>query len=78
MKDEKLLIDDQKIIIDKIVNHLSSLGSSMYYESTINICREIHEIIKNKSLLNKNENDSVSMLSPDDIQILLSYNSSCC
>jgi hypothetical protein len=78
MNEKQLLVEEQKIIIDKIVTHLSRLGSDMYYESTINICHEIHEIIRKENFFKKTETDAVINLDANDIQTLLSYNSSCC
>jgi hypothetical protein len=78
MNEKQLLVEEQKIIIDKIVTHLSSLGSDMYYESTINICHKVHEIIRKENFLKKTEKDAVINLNANDIQTLLSYNSSCC
>ena len=78
MKKEELLIEKQKIVIDKIVNHLSTLGQSLYYEPTINICHEIYNIIHNEKFLKQKDKEAVIKLDSKDIQVLLSYNSSCC
>ncbi len=78
MAEEKIITGKQKVIVDKIVDHLNSQGSDMYYESTINICREIHHVIQKESFLNHEEKEIVGQLTPHDIQNLLSYNSSCC
>lgn len=78
MNEELTKVDIQKQIIERIVNHLSSLGSDMYYESTMNICHEIKNVIKDGKLLNKTDTELVKNLNPKDIQSLLSYNSNCC
>ena len=77
-KEDDLLAERQKAIIEKIVSHLASQGSSMYYESTINICHEIHNIIHNEEFLDLKEKEDVKNLGARDIQNFLSYNSSCC
>lgn len=78
MKEEKLIVEEQKMIINKIVSHLSTLGSDMYYEPTINICHAIQAMFKKDNFLDKREKELVHNLDHNDIQILLSYNSSCC
>lgn len=75
---EELKIEKQKEIIEKLVNYLSTQSESYYYDSTINICREIHHIIQSKEYLNNQQSELVETLSTQDIQTLLSYNSSCC
>lgn len=78
-KEEKeLLVTKQKAIIDKILSHLVDQGLELYYEPTMNICREIQLIIQEDKLLNVKEKEAVEMLSSNDIQTLMSYNSSCC
>ena len=78
MKEEKKKVDIQKDIIDRIVKHLSSLGSDMYYIPTIDICHEIQGVIKQKTFLNVEEQEMVANLDAHGIQSLLSYNSNCC
>lgn len=78
MKEKELLISKQKAIIDKIVSHLATLGTSFYYESTIDVCSEVYNTIHDKDFLNREDKEIVEKLSARDIQILLSYNSSCC
>ncbi|MCO4795250.1 MAG: hypothetical protein KC493_16145 [Bacteriovoracaceae bacterium] len=75
---EPSLINRQKEIINKVVNHLSGVGFSLYYESTINVCHEIHDIIQNGDLLDHDDKKEVIDLDSNDIQVLLSYKSSCC
>jgi hypothetical protein len=77
MKDEKK-VNIQKDIIDRIVKHLSTLGSDMYYAPTINICHEIQDIINQKNFLKEEEQDMVNDLDANGIQSLLSYSSNCC
>ena len=77
-EDEVLLIEKQKEIIELIVSHLAKSSESFYYDSTMNICREIHHIINEDSLLNRQQKEIVQALTPNDIQTLLSYNSNCC
>jgi hypothetical protein len=77
MKEEKK-INIQKDIIDRIVKHLSTLGSDMYYAPTINICQEIQGVINQKVFLKAEEQDMVNGLDANGIKSLLSYSSNCC
>lgn len=77
-EEKELLINKQKAIIDKILSHLVEQGLELYYEPTMNICREIEEIIHNNNFLNVKEKEAVEMLNSNDIQTLMSYNSNCC
>jgi len=78
MKEEKLKIDIQKDIIDRIVQHLSTLGSDMYYAPTIDICHEIQGVIKKKNFLTREEQEIVVNLDAHEIKSLLSNSSNCC
>jgi hypothetical protein len=78
MKDEKKKVDIQKDIIERIVKHLSTLGSDMYYSPTINICHEIQGVIKKQNFLTREEQEMVANLDAHGIQSLLSYSSNCC
>lgn len=71
-------IEIQKQIIEKVVKHLTSLGNDIYYQSTINICSEIHDIIKAKKFLSKEDTAMVAKLNHKEIQSLLSCSTSCC
>ena len=78
IKKEELPIDIKKKIIAKVVSHLASKDESLYYEPTINICQDIYNCIQKGSYLSSKEKELTIDLSPEDIQILLSYSSSCC
>ena len=78
MKEDKKKVDIQQDIIDRIVKHLSTLGSDMYYSPTINICYEIQGIINQKTFLKKEEQEMVANLDANEIQSLLRYSSNCC
>jgi hypothetical protein len=75
---EKLKTNKQKEIISVIVKHLSESNNNLYYEPTINLCREIHHTISNTQRISVHEKEFVKDLTPEDIQTLLSYASNCC
>lgn len=73
----ELKIEKQKQIIDKIITKLSK-DESLYYLSTMDICFEVHKIIQSGKELSHSDFELVENLSSQDIQTLISYNSSCC
>ena len=76
-ENEVLLVDKQRTIIDKLINHLSSENINLYYEPTSNICNDVYSLIHDSKILTKTESDIVKNLNPRDIQNFLSF-SNCC
>ena len=75
---EKLKVDQQKEVINKIVNELSNESPDLYYTDSSTISSLIYEKIHGSNNLTKTSLELVEDLSADDILILLSYKSSCC
>lgn len=75
---EKLKVDQQKEIINKLVNELSNESPDLYYTDSSTISSLIYEKIHGSNNLTKTSLELVEDLSADDILILLSYKSSCC
>ena len=76
-ENEVLLVDKQRTIIDKLINHLSSENINLYYEPTSNICNDVYSLIHDSKILTKTESDIVKNLNPRDIQNFLNF-SNCC
>lgn len=74
---EKLEIEKQKIIIDKIVRELTKEDIDLYYTDSSTVSHLVYEKINN-NFLNKTDYEFVKELSANDILILMSYNSNCC
>lgn len=75
---EKLKINEQKEIIQDIVNRLAVEDPSFYYTESSVIASLVHEKIHKEKVLSKQKTDLVKGLSAEDIKILLSYRSNCC
>jgi adenylate kinase len=76
---EKLKSDQQKDIINKLVNLLSKESPDLYYTDSSTIAALVHDKIKTgEGGLTHEQKELVKNLSSDDILILLSYKSNCC
>ena len=76
---EKLKRDQQKEIINQLVNQLSKESADLYYTDSSTIASLVHHKIQNDSgQLSHQQMEIVKDLSNEDILILLSYKSSCC
>ncbi len=76
-EDQETKMSLQKAVLDKVVSHLGSMDESYYYESTMVVSHEAHRIIREEKLLTREEKELMERLSPNDLQLLMSY-SSCC
>ena len=74
---EKLEIDIKKEIIDNLVNDLSKDSPDLYYSPTSVIAQIVFDKIQ-ANLLSREKYEVVKDLSREDIQVLMSYSSSCC
>lgn len=75
---EKLKVDQQKEIINQLVNELANESPDLYYTDSSTISSLVYEKIHGSNNLTKTSLEVVQELSADDILILLSYKSSCC
>ncbi|MAX66900.1 MAG: hypothetical protein QF441_07970 [Bacteriovoracaceae bacterium] len=76
---EDLKVNQQKKIINNLVEKLAQESTELYYTDSMTICNLVVEKIQApKNNLTKTEYDLVKNLTRNDIQILLSYNSNCC
>jgi hypothetical protein len=78
MKDEELLVDKQKKIIDRVVQKIFATDESMYYETTMNLCQAVFEDIQKGRAQGIVEYEAAFNLKPKDIQDLISYKTPCC
>ena len=78
MKDEELLVDKQKKIIDAIVQKIFATDESMYYETTMNLCQAVYEALQEERKSGLTANEAAFDLKPKDIQDLISYKTPCC
>jgi hypothetical protein len=75
---EKLKSDEQREIIQNLINLISNEDPSLYYTDSSTIAALVHEKVHTAEVLNRQKFDVVKDLSADDILILMSYRSSCC
>lgn len=75
---EKLKVDQQKEVINSIVNELSKESPDLYYTDSSTISSLVYERIQGDNSLSREKLELVDSLSADDILILLSYKSNCC
>ena len=78
MKDEELLVDKQRKIIDSMVHKIFASDESMYYETTMNLCQAVFEAIQKERAAGQTDNEAAFVLKPKDIQDLISYKTPCC
>ncbi|MBD64786.1 MAG: hypothetical protein CME62_06240 [Halobacteriovoraceae bacterium] len=74
---EELIRDKRKKIIARLVSELARENMDLYYTDSMTVSSLVVEKIAQKKLP-KQDYDLVKDFSARDIQILLSYNSSCC
>lgn len=75
---EKLKVDQQKEVINSIVNELSKESPDLYYTDSSTISSLVYERIQGDNSLSREKLELVDSLSADDVLILLSYKSNCC
>ena len=78
MKDEELLVEKQRKIIDRVVQKVFATDESMYYETTMNLCQAVFEVLERERLAGRVENEAAFGLKPNDIHALISYKTPCC
>lgn len=78
MKDEELLVDKQKQIIDRVVQKVFAADERLYYETTMNLCQAVFEVLESERKTGATENEAAFGLKPKDIQDLISYKTPCC
>lgn len=78
MKDEEILVDKQKKIIDRVVQKVFAKDESMYYETTMNLCQAVFEVLESERKTGATENEAAFGLKPKDIHSLISYKTPCC
>ena len=71
---EKLLIDQKKEIINKIVKKMAKQRPDLYYTDTSTIANRVVEYIQSKEL-RRDEYDLVKNMDFRDVSILMSFNS---
>jgi len=74
---EKLESDLKKEIIDDIVTELSKSHSDLYYSSTSIIAQLVYDTIHSQKI-SREKFEVVKDLDREDLQVLMSYSSSCC
>ena len=72
-EEEKLVFNQRKEIIEKLVSSLAKNNSEIYYSPTIEISELIRIEIENCELINQDQKAIVEDLDVHDIQVLLSY-----
>lgn len=78
MKDEELLVEKQRKIIDTTVQKIFASDERMYYETTINLCHAVYEFIQKERSQGSTELEAAFQLRPKDIQDLISFKTPCC
>ena len=77
-KDEELVSQKQRLIIEDIISKLFQEDSSLYYAVTSDIVRHVYDKIQKRVSLNQNELELVGELTPKEIMNLISFNTKCC
>jgi hypothetical protein len=73
--EEKTFHENQKILIDRLLNEFMQKNESLYYSSTDEVCESLCEYIQKVANLNQNERELIQGLTPEEIKILFSYHS---
>lgn len=74
---EKLKVDQQKEIIDGLIDQLMKENLDLYYVDSSSIANMVWDKIHSEGF-NRKEFELVGYLSPEDILILMSYHTKCC
>ncbi|MBC75971.1 MAG: hypothetical protein CME64_08135 [Halobacteriovoraceae bacterium] len=74
---EKLKVDQQKEIIDGIIDQLRKENLDLYYVDSSTIAKMVWEKIHGEGF-NRKELEIVEHLSSEDILTLMSYHTNCC
>jgi hypothetical protein len=75
--EEKLKVEQQKIIVNSLVSLLAEEVPDLYYTDTSTIAHLVVEKIQAKSL-SQQDYQLVSDLTKDDVLVLISYQTRCC
>ncbi len=78
MKDEELKVEKQRKIIDSMVHKIFASDERMYYETTMNLCHAVYDVIQKERSQGLTENEAAFELKPKDIQDLICYKTPCC